>query len=379
MLSNKETQNTRKLALLGIRGVPAAHGGFESFAEKLVPWLVQRGWCVTVYCQGSKTGEQYEDYWAGAKRIHIPVKSNGALATVEFDIKSTIHAVQREGTLLTLGYNTAFLTLYSRMKGKINVINMDGIEWKRDKYSILKKLYLRINEQIAAKFGHHLIADHPEIKTHHSHHSDKRKISVIPYGGEKIENPDPKILERFELDKYKFCTIIARPEPENSVYEIVSAFSKRRRGFKLVILGNYSSEVAYQLRVKNVASKEVQFLGPIYDRSTVQALRHYSLAYIHGHKVGGTNPSLVEALAAGNAVIAHDNKFNRWVAQSAALYFRNEEQCAECFTRLAEDEELRKTLQENALERWAADFTWPKVLSLYEELLENVLISSSAR
>ncbi|KQN33767.1 glycosyl transferase [Sphingomonas sp. Leaf407] len=360
----------KHLIILGIRGVPAAHGGFESFAERLVPWMVQAGWQVTVYCQGSDTGKRYEDTWEGCRRVHIPVKAGGALGTIEFDIKSTMAAVRENAVLLTLGYNTGFLSAYARLRGKLNLINMDGIEWRRAKYTRPQQLYLWLNERMASASGNMLIADHPEISRHHARHVSPAKISMIPYGSEKIEVADEGRLADLGLEKNGFFTVIARPEPENSLLEIVRAFSRRPRGVKLVVLGKYSRDHAYQNSVLAAASDEVLFPGAIYDKPTLHALRLFSIAYVHGHQVGGTNPSLVEALGAGNAIIAHDNPFNRWVAGTAGRYFASEDDCEEHLENLIASDPLREELRKAAYDRWADLFTWPKVLEVYQELIE---------
>lgn len=360
----------KHLIILGIRGVPARHGGFESFAAQLVPWMVGAGWRVTVYCQGSETGKRYEDIWKGCRRVHIPVRGDNAISTIEFDFKATSEAVRENGVLLTLGYNTGFLSMYARMHGCLNIINMDGIEWKRGKYSKAQKIYLWFNERLAAAAGHVLIADHPEIARHHAEHASADKICMIPYGSEQIETADETLLARYGVIKDQFLTVIARPEPENSLLEIVRAFSRKPRGVKLVVLGKYSSEHPYQASVMAAAGNEVLFPGAIYDRADVHALRFFSLAYVHGHQVGGTNPSLVEALGANNAVIAHDNPFNRWVAGSAGRYFSDEDECERLLESLIASEALRQDLREAAHSRWLEAFTWPKVLRMYQDLIE---------
>ncbi|TCM12030.1 uncharacterized protein DUF1972 [Novosphingobium sp. PhB165] len=334
--------------------------------------MVQHGWKVTVYCQGSDTGVRYEDTWEGCRRIHIPVKSSGPLGTIEFDIKSTVDAVSQPGVLLTLGYNTGFLSAYIRLLGRFNLINMDGIEWKRAKYSIAQKIYLWLNERLAAASGNILIADHPEIARHHAGHASTRKIKMIPYGSERIDCADKEKLREYGLSEDKYFTLIARPEPENSILEIVRAFSRKPRGVKLVVLGKYQHNHAYHKSVLEAASEEVVFLGAIYEKASLNALRLYSLAYAHGHQVGGTNPSLVEALGAGNAVLAHDNVFNRWVAGGAGLYFIDEDECERQIERLVQENAVHH-LRSASRSRWEEDFTWPEVLKSYQNLIESSL------
>lgn len=368
----------KALTILGIRGVPAAHGGFESFAERLAPWLAARGWEVTVYCQGSTTGKRYEDTWMGCKRIHIPVIQNGALGTIEFDIKSTFDSAHKGEVLLILGYNTAFLSIFSYFRKAIQIINMDGIEWKRNKYNRVQRIYLWLNERIATRFGDVLVADHPEIARHHRRTSSRVPIVMIPYGADEIDRADDSVLKQYNLIADQYFTVIARPEPENSILEIVRAFSSKRRGVNLAVLGNYDENNSYQRAVKDCAGEEVIFLGAIYDKTTLQALRLNNIAYIHGHQVGGTNPSLVEAMGAGSCVLAHDNQFNRWVAGEAGLYFSNELECREMIEKLLQAPSLRKELKLKSKERWSKNFTWEEILEKYRLVLERMTERSSS-
>jgi len=359
-----------RIQILGIRGIPAQHGGFETFAEHFALYLVEKGWNVTVYCQEDGKESFYEDEWQGVHRIHIPVTLEGAKGTVVFDWKSTLHAASRKYSILTLGYNTAiFCTLY-RLKGIRNIINMDGIEWQRGKWTILERTWLYINEKLGAWLGNHLIADHPEIKNHLARFVSSEKISVIPYGADIIENADESQLTQFSLKANSYALLIARPEPENSILEVVKAYSHRKRGMPLVILGNYEPETnKYHLKVTEAASPEIIFVGAIYDKSIVQTLRFYSRLYIHGHTVGGTNPSLVEALGAGSAVLAHDNKFNRWVAGEGARYFSSEDECKCQIDVLMRDDELIAKMKALSLQQILSKFTWSKVHEAYEQLL----------
>ena len=357
------------LIILGIRGVPATHGGFETFAERLALYLRARGWDITVYCQGSPTGRREEDLWEGIRRIHIPVRTHSAWGTIEFDIRAAADALKRPGTILTLGYNTGFLSAYLRARGRVNLVNMDGLEWKRAKYSKLARAYLWSNERLAAWSGNALIADHPEIASHLATRVSPAKMRIIPYGSDRLLDMAAAPLAGLGVKPGTFFTLIARPEPENSVLEIVRAFSRRRRGLKLVVLGAFDARIAYHAAVLRAAGSEVILPGAIYDRRTVDSLRIHSIAYLHGHQVGGTNPSLVEALGAGNAVIAHDNRFNRWVANRAALYFASEDQISDHIDRLASCDDLRAELRAAAVTRWREAFTWDTVLSQYEALI----------
>ena len=361
-----------KLSILGTRGIPAKHGGFETFAEHLSLFLQKKGWDVTVYCQKQGRGLLYDDYWNGIRRVHIQVAEKGAKGTIIFDWLSTLHAVRQNIPILTLGYNTAIFCALYRFKGIKNVINMDGIEWRREKWTFKERAWLYLNEKIGAWLGNHLIADHPEIKKHLSRFVQRRKITIIPYSAKIIERADLRLLDPFGLKQGKYAILIARPEPENSILEIVRAYSVKKRGMPLVILGNYEPGLnQFQKTVLEAAGDEIKFLGAIYNQPQVQALRFFARFYIHGHTVGGTNPSLVEALGASSPVLAHDNKFNRWVAGKGALYFSTEAQCKEKIDLLIENEKMITEMKHSSLKQFHRKFSAKNIYGAYEKLLRD--------
>lgn len=358
------------LYILGTRGIPARHGGFETFAEKLASYLITKNWEVTVYCQEDSVERSFESDWEGVRLKHIAVRAGGAFGSVVFDLKAILDALSQRGIFLTLGYNTALFNVLQRAMGQINVINMDGIEWRRDKWGVVAKTWFWLNERAGCWIGNHLVADHPRIKDHLATRVSADKITLIPYGGDEVLFADAGLLAAYGIEPGEFSVIIARPEPENSFLEMVRAFSSKRRGHKLVVLGNFTPERnAFHKQVMDAASDEVIFPGAIYEAPVVQALRFYSRFYLHGHRVGGTNPSLVEALGAGCAVIAHDNHFNRWVAGAGAAYFRDEAECAALFDRLLADNAALQRMKAASRTRFYERFTWEQVLSEYEELL----------
>lgn len=364
---------TKTLRILGTRGIPAAHGGFETFAENLSLYLVALGWRVVVYCQDDGIGSMFEDTWQGVERVHIPVSLEGPKGTIVFDWHATMHAAKHHDLCLTLGYNTAVFCSLLRLRGIPNLINMDGIEWSRSKWGPLAKMWFWLNDWAGCWLGNHLVADHPQIKVHLQSRVSANKITTIPYGANAINGAPITPVISLGLVPGKFLTVIARAEPENSLLEMVKGFSAKTRGVQLVVLGDYASDNAYHRAVKTAASAEVLFVGAIYDKAIVEALRFHSLVYLHGHQVGGTNPSLLEAMGAGNAVIAHDNRFNRWVAAKGALYFNDTDSFSNCLDALLAQPETLTLLRKNGQTRFQQKFTWPDVLAQYEALLTSYL------
>lgn len=364
-------QPMKTLRILGTRGIPAAHGGFETFAENLALYLRDRGWRVIVYCQEVGPVGTLRDTWNGIERVRISVPGDTSLSTMRFDWLSILDAAKHQDLCLTLGYNTAIFNSVLRLKGITNIFNMDGIEWIRAKWSKPAKVWFWMNDWFGCWLGNHLVADNPSIKTHLMTRVSGDKITMIPYGAVPVTQAPLEPIQQFGLEPGRYLTVIARPEPENSILEMVRAFSSKPRGYKLAVLGAYADDNAYHQAVRQAASNEVLFLGPIYDAATVQSLRFHSAAYLHGHQVGGTNPSLVEALGAGNAVIAHNNRFNRWVAGDGAVYFDSSESLSEHLDKLLSGQCALHEMQQASRNRFQQALTWPIVLGQYEELLER--------
>lgn len=362
------------LRVLGIRGVPARHGGFETFAENLAQFLLSRGWRVVVYCQEDGDGPPIEDQWQGVERVRIPVTQDGPVGTIVFDWKATLHARRCQDVCLVLGYNTAIFCLLLRLRGIPTLLNMDGLEWLRGKWGRAEKAWFYANDWLGCWIATHLVADHPKIEEHLATRVSRRKISMIPYGADNVEAAPTEPVTALGLAPNRYMTVIARAEPENSLLEIVKAFSSKKRGCILAVLGDYDEDhYAYHRAVKDAASEEVRFFGSIYDKAVLHPLRFHSLAYIHGHTVGGTNPSLVEALGAANAILARDNPFNRWVAGSAARYFDSIESCSDEIDRLLSSPELAQTMRAESKKQFADRFKWGQVLLQYESLIERFL------
>ena len=359
--------------ILGTHGVPANYGGFETAAENVALYLRDQGWRVIVYCQERGAAEMREDTWEGLERVIISVDREGWLATSQFDWLSIRHALKHRDLCLTFGYNTAVFNILTRLRRVPNVINMDGIEWSRSRWGKSRQAILWTNERIACFVGNALIADHPVIEQYLRTRARDSKITTITYGAHRVDAAPTEPVRQLGLRPGGYVTLICRPIPENSIVELVGAFSAKRRGVDLALLGTYEADDPYHAEVRRVASDEVKFLGSIYDPAVTAALRFHGLAYLHGHTVGGTNPSLVEALAAGNPVIAHDNAYNRWVASDAGVYFANRADAVRCIDSVLGDPALRERMAAASRRRHAEEFTWEHVAGEYETLLRRWL------
>ena len=367
-----ESIKKKTINIIGTRGIPARYGGFETFAEKLSLYLVKKKWVVNVFCQEFGKSKPSKMKWNGINLIRIPVNFKGPLSTIIFDFKSALISSHIKGLCLTLGYNTAIFNIFQKFKKQKNIFNMDGIEWERDKWNFFIKVWFYLNQNIAAILGDHLIADNPHIKNFITNKYNKKKISMIPYGAEKFTKPNKNILSKFRLKPKKYSIVIARPEPENSILEIVESFVSKKRNHQLVIFGKFEpTKNTYHKKILEVSNSEVIFVGAIYEKKILSTLRYYCQLYIHGHTAGGTNPSLVEALGSGCVILANNNKFNKWTLGKNGFYFRNKKQCGSQFDILL-DKDLKIYAKKN-YKRFLKKFQWKYILQNYEKLFLKIL------
>jgi len=359
--------NERSLYILGTRGVPAAHGGFETFAQRFALHMRDQGWRVTVYCQADEgPSEPVIDEWQGVRRVTMTADS-GAVGTMKFDWACVRHAMNERGVMLVLGYNTAVFSAFLRLTGNPVLTNMDGIEWKRAKWPWHGRLWLYLNEWVGALTSTKLIADHPEIARHLARRRRRRDIVTIPYGADPVTDAPEAPVRALGLNPGRYLISIGRIEPENNILPMIQAFSSRPRDLQFVCLGKLDPDNnAYHAQVLKAGEGRVLFPGAIYDPAVVTALRFHAAAYCHGHSVGGTNPSLVEALGAGNAVIGHDNPYNRWVAGPEQFYFADASDFEAILDQVETQPERLLAARQAARRRFESALTWGPVLRAYE-------------
>lgn len=365
------------VVILGSRGIPNKVGGFETFAEVLALHLVASGWRVTVMSQSESGWSKSESAWRGIEIVEVPSLLPEPLGALLYDCRSIWHAVRSADLILSLGYNTGFLCVLTRIMGVPNIVNMDGIEYRREKWPKPIKAWFWVNERIAATQADHLIADNPGIYDHLARARIGKGMTMIAYGSERVDHAPVQPVEERGLATGKYLSLVARLEPENSILQIVEAYSAAPREHPLVVVGPFDPDSNhYHSALAAAASTDVRFIGAIYDRGVVQSLRFHSLLYLHGHRVGGTNPSLVEALGTGSAIVAHDNVYNRWVIGEAGEYFRDADDCMRIIDALLGDDAKIRKMKVSSRDRHSTAFTWDPHLSAYDRLLRSELPSA---
>ena len=361
-----------KLAILGTRGIPARYGGFETFAEKLAIGLCERGFDVTVFCESGESAGP--DVFQGVKLRYVSAAALGPLQTVLYDLKCLWAARKGYDVVYMLGYGAAPFCVIPRLWGTEVWINPDGLEWARAKWGFVAKCYFRLMEWISLHAANRIIADAEAIASSlASRHGTLSACTVIPYGCEVIEAPPPaELLSEWGLAPEDYYLVVCRLEPENHVLEILQAFQQSHSNKQLIVVGNHLTGTSYVTQLRTVQDPRIRMIGTVYDSAKLTCLRYHSFAYMHGHSVGGTNPSLLEAMGCGNLVFAHDNPFNRETLGSCGYFFANEMELAESIDLAEHDHAELARLRSASRSRAGANYRWPDIVSSYAELLEQV-------
>jgi len=311
----------KNISIVGTVGVPANYGGFETLVDNLVVYHQENHLLNTlsVYCSSKQYKERKKQYLS-AKLKYIPLDANG-IQSIPYDIVSLLRSViSRDDVILILGVSgSIFLPVIRMLTSAKIVTNIDGIEWRREKWKGLAKFYLKLSEKIAVSYSHEIIADNGAIAEYVMNEYGVNS-HIIAYGGDHAVAVKPLELDEIELPE-NYATSICRIEPENNIHLILEAFSKQS-SVELVLVGNWQkSDYGRQLFDKYSFYEHIHLLNPIYNLSKLSTLRSEASYYIHGHSAGGTNPSLVEAMHFGIPILAYDCDFNRYTTENKADYF----------------------------------------------------------
>ncbi len=310
-----------KIGILGTRGIPNHYGGFEQFAEQLSAELVARGHDIYVY--NSSLHPYQEKKWQGVHIIHCRDMENklGTAGQFIYDLNCINDARKRDfDVLLHLGYTSDSVWHWRwPEKRTVNIVNMDGMEWQRSKYNRPTRLFLKWAEALAVKNARVLVADSEVMQLYLQNKYDKKPV-FIPYCAEVFNNGDPSVPGRHQLNPHEYFLLLSRMEPENNIEMIIRGYLQSTQPFPLFIIGNITNKYGRYITGK-YRHPSLFFSDAIYDQAELDNLRYYSSLYFHGHSAGGTNPSLLEAMACHCRIAAHDNRFNRAVLQQEAFYF----------------------------------------------------------
>lgn len=350
----------RRVAIVGCVGVPARYGGFETLAENL---LETQEFEFTVYCSSLAYKEKVRQF-RGARLRYLALNANGVQSILYDAISAFSAALSRNDVILVLGVSAAFIFPMLRLlfPGIRLVTNVDGVEWRREKWRGIAKRFLRFSEKMAAKWSNIVIADNQAIAFHLKTEYGVAS-RVIAYGGDHaaVETKAPAVVEGYAL-------MICRVEPENNVHIILEAFAALDT--ELIAVGNWSANVyGRRLRYQYAGHNGLKLVDPIYDADELAEYRRKCRIYIHGHSAGGTNPSLVEIMHFAKPVIAFDCAYNRETTENRAMYFSDVDTLVHLLRRSSSDlmNEVGRAMLEIANRR----YTWDIVRAQYFQLFRS--------
>ncbi len=357
-----------RIAILGTRGIPNHYGGFEHISEYVSEGLVKKGHSVTVY--NSHNHPYTADTWNGVKIKHCydPEFLIGTAGQFVYDLNCLMDArKQKFDVVLLMGYTSSSIWGKLYPKSSAIITNMDGLEWKRSKYSKPVQQFLKYAEKLAVKYSEFYISDSRVIKDYleNKYHINSE---YIPYGADVYTELEREQLTTKNALKEDYFLLMARMEPENNIETILEGFnnSNSRKQFK--VLGDTGNRFGKFIRARFKNDERIQFKGAIFDNAKVRSLQNNSYLYFHGHSVGGTNPSLLEAMASEALIAAHNNPFNKSVLSSDAYYFSNAHEVREIVETVRRNANERIMVKNN-LYKIAFQFNWNKIVDEYESFI----------
>jgi len=365
-----------RIAILGTRGIPNNYSGFEQFAEFFSVYLVEKGHEVYVY--NSHNHLFQEKTFKGVNIIHQndPEHIMGTFGQFIYDYNCIMDARKRDfDVILQLGYTSNSIWFFLLPKKPIIITNMDGLEWKRTKYSKPVQQFLKFAERLAVNSSDLLVADSLGIQTYLKEKYKKESI-YIAYGAHPFTNPDESIVSNYQLSNYNYNMIMARFEPENNLEMVLDGVVLSHTKMKIIVVGNHKTKYGDYLKNKYKEQSHIAFLGGIFNLEHLNNLRFFSNLYFHGHSVGGTNPSLLEAMASKALILAHNNSFNKAVLKENAFYFSNADEVKELLLTIKR-EDCSKQIQNN-FETIINEFNWDKINGDYLRLFEKSMSGTDA-
>jgi len=361
-----------KIAIMGIRGIPANYGGFETFVEELAPRLAQRGHDVTVYGR-SNIIDYDKDTYKGVRIKILPTISHKYLDTVAHTFVCTVYSFfKKYDVVFICNSANALFTFIPRLMGKPVVLNVDGLEWKRDKWNVLGKSFYRISEFLATFLPTAIVSDAREVQTYYRK-KFKKESTFIPYGAPEEKATTRDVLDKFGLLPNDYVLYVSRMEPENNAHRVVKAFEQVRTDKKLVMVGDAPYSQDYIRKLKETKDKRIIFTGYVFGQG-YRELQSNAYFYVQATEVGGTHPALVEAMGYGNCVLANDVPEHREVLGDAGIYFNSSgiADLAEKMQTLLDSPQMVVNFRRKVTERVRAKYSWQKVTDDYEKLFFKV-------
>jgi len=368
-----------KIAMIGIRGVPARYSGLETCAEEVGVRLARRGHDVIVYCRKGNYDDSVKEY-KGVRRITLPRLNTKITDTYSHSFLAMCHVVGQKPDVV-LAFNPAISTLcvIPKLFRRKVALNPDGFDWRRKKWGWIARRFIYISAYIAAKVCDKLIIDAVSVKDYYQE-VFKCDPVYVPNGA-NIEVPDAgetaqanEILQQYGLEKDGYFLFLSRHEPENSCEVIIEAFEGLDTDKKLFFAGGASYRSPYAESLKQTKDERIVFPGPIYDPLHVKVLHHNCYALVHGNQPGGTSLGLLKALGFGTCVLTLNTTDNAYVASgdAALLYELSSEDLRDKIRYLLNNPDKVEQYRRNAVRRIEQEYLWDKVADGYERVFTSI-------
>jgi glycosyltransferase involved in cell wall biosynthesis len=357
-----------RIAILGTRGIPNHYGGFEHISEYVSAGLVNRGHSVTVY--NSHNHPYQANTWNGVDIRHCydPEYLIGTPGQFVYDMNCLLDArKQKFDVVLIMGYTSSSVWGWMYPQKSTIITNMDGMEWKRSKYSKPVQQFLKYAEKLAVQYSQYYISDSKVIQ---AYLADKYKIdsSYIPYGADVYTEQEREQISTDEALKEDYFLLMARMEPENNIETILDGFNNSNSHKTFKVLGDTGNRFGKYITEKFKNDERIEFKGGIFNTPKVRQLQNNSYLYFHGHSVGGTNPSLLEAMASEALIAAHNNPFNKSVLNTDAFYFSDAREVRDLIENV-QRKDPEQAMVKNNLNKIQDLFNWETVVNQYEEFI----------
>lgn len=372
-----------RVAFMGTRGVPAHYGGFETAVEEVGRRLAAAGHDVVVYCRNGNSGQKRDpDRYLGMQLVHLPASRRKSLETLSHTILSALHAWRTptyDAVIVCNAANSLVLPLL-HLRGIPVAVHVDGLEWRRAKWGPLGKMYYRVAESLAVRWGDALIADAQGIERYYAEEFGAQ-TAAISHGAPDGRGFGQDRLAELGIAPQGYHLIVARFEPENHVDMMLDGYLRSSSGLPLVIVGSapYSSEYTAKIQQMAAGRDNVKLVGGVFDQELLDQLYGGALTYLHGHSVGGTNPSLLRAMGAATLVIAYDIIFNREVAGSEAFYAGSAGEVADALQEAEAYVDETMARGESLARRARDHYTWDDVAERFQLLFLRLAKGESQR
>ena len=371
-----------KIAFISTRGIPNNYGGFEQFAEYISVGLVERGHEVVVYSPHFHPYKENSYKGVRIKHIYSPETWMGSsVGSFFYDFASLKDALKNEkfDIIYEAGY-TSIVPAYiwfnvKNIKYPIFTTNMDGLEYKRTKFNKWVQKFVFWEERMTVKHSHYLIADNMGIQDYYKEKYGKES-KFLAYGANIHDNYNIEYLKEYNLTPNEYFLLIARLEPENNISMAIEGYlaSKEKGKRPLIIVGKTNTPHGKELVAKYGNEKSIRFVGGIYEFDKINSIRHFSFAYFHGHSVGGTNPSLLEAMASDCFILANDNIFNKAVLGNNAIYYQSSPNVTDLLNQIDKlAEKYKDEFIKNNLDVIRNEYSWERLVDEHEKYFQSLL------